>query len=73
MQIEVTNLWLQNEEKRAVAKVSFRDEVNVPRNSAVVDVFIPLTGTIEEMKQVALDRARAFLTEALSEDATVIE
>lgn len=73
MQIEVTSLWLQNEQKRAVAKVSFRDEVNVPHNGAIVEVFIPLTGTIEEMKQVALDRARAFLVEALSEDATVIE
>ena len=42
MQIEVTNLWLQNAENRAVAKVHFYDETTTPHNSAVVEVFIPM-------------------------------
>jgi hypothetical protein len=73
MRIEVTGLWLQNEEKRALAKVSFHDEINSPHSSGQAEVFIPLTGTIEEMKQAALDKAFAFLNEVLSPDATIIK
>lgn len=72
MQVEVTNLWLQNEEKRAVAKVSFRDEVNSPHNSATVEVFIPMAGTLDEVKAAALEKAREFLGQALADDVTVI-
>ncbi len=72
MQVEVTNLWLQNEDKRAVAKVRFHDEVNSPHNGATVDVFIPMGGSIDDMKKAALEKAREFLREALAEGVTVI-
>lgn len=72
MEIEVTNLWLQNEQKRIVAKVSFNDEVNTPHNGATVEVFIPMEGTLEEVKLAAINRAKEFLKEALAPDATII-
>ena len=66
MEFEVTNLWLQNEESRIVAKVRFRDEVNTPHNSATIEIFVPMVDSLGEVKRLALEKAREFLGEALA-------
>ncbi len=72
MRVEVTNLRLQNENKLAVATVYFYDEANSPHNDATVQVFVPLAGTLDEVKAAALEKAREFLRQALADDATVV-
>jgi len=66
MQIEVTKLWLQNEEKRIVATVRCYDEVNTPHNDATVEVFIQMLESLVEVKKAAIERAKKFLEEALA-------
>lgn len=66
MQIEVTNLWLQNSERRIVAKVRFYDELNSPHNSATAEVFVPMVESLDEIKRSAIEKAREFLAEAIS-------
>ncbi len=68
MQIEVSRLWLQNEESRIVATVFFHDDHDDdrPHNSSKVEVFIPMVDSLTEIKKLAIEKAREFLTEAIS-------
>lgn len=66
MKIHVGNLSLQNEEKRILAKVNFHSEVGPPFNGGMVEVFLPMHGTVEEIKAAALAKAREVLAEAIA-------
>lgn len=66
MKINVSSLWLQNEESRIVAKVSFHQDANPPYNGGTVEVFLPMQGTVEEIKAAALVKAREVLAEAIA-------
>jgi hypothetical protein len=72
MQIEVSRLWLQNDESRIVATVFFYDDHDDdrPHNSSKVEVFIPMVDSLAEIKKLAIEKAREFLTEAISSTST---
>lgn len=51
--------------------VTFWDSDGPPHSSANVDVFVPMSDSVTEIKRRALEHARAFLQKAL--DAPAVE
>lgn len=66
MKISVGSLLLHNEQNRIVAKVSFHQDGEPPYDGGTIEVFLPMQGTIDEIKVAALVKARAVLVEAIA-------
>lgn len=67
MDIELTKIWFQEEEKRVLATVSYREQQpSGVWNSAKVEVFLDWIDSHAEIKRQALEKAKAFLLHAAS-------
>lgn len=67
MEIEIFKVWFQEENKRILVDVAFREEQpSGVVHSAMVTIFLDWTDSYAEIKRQALEKAKAFLLLAAS-------
>jgi hypothetical protein len=68
MDVELAKVWFQEEQKRVLATVSYREQQpSGAWNSATVEIFLDWIDSHAEIKRQAFEKAKAFLLHAASD------